>query len=43
MIDARFNFTQIRSTHNTWQPGDDAFLACTHRVDLDDAEHRIDR
>lgn len=39
----RFNFTQIRSTHNTWQPGDEVFMAGTHRVDTDDAQHRIDR
>lgn len=39
----RFNFTQIRSTHNTWQPGDQAFMAGARPVDPTDDVHRIDR
>lgn len=39
----RFNFTQIRSTHNTWQPGHEAFMAGTQTIDAGSPEHRIDR
>ncbi|BAN03318.1 hypothetical protein [Ilumatobacter coccineus] len=39
----RFNFTQIRSTHNTWQPGHDAFMVGTQPADAGGPEHRIDR
>lgn len=39
----RFNFTQIRSDHNTWQPGDEVFLDGTQRVDPSSALHCIER
>lgn len=39
----RFNFIQLRSSHNTWQPARDAFMVGAVHVDHNAAEHRIDR
>jgi hypothetical protein len=39
----RFNFTQVRSTHNTWQPGHDAFMVGSQVIDAGLPEHRINR
>lgn len=39
----RFNFVQVRSTHNTWQPGTDVFMSGAQLIDDQLPEHRIDR